>query len=171
HAGGSDLGARVRPLQGPVRARRRRRSLARPVAAKALALARRAGRQKIRTDPISPIIGFAGMTHLGVNSAAGALARGFQVVGYDADTGVIEKLKRGEPPVLEPGLAETLQRHAGKASLTSQVSDLRRCDLVYIAADVPTDDNGASDLAPIRSLITQVSGALSSKAVLVILCQ
>jgi UDPglucose 6-dehydrogenase len=118
-----------------------------------------------------PLIGFAGMTHLGVNSAAGALARGFQVVGFDADRSVIEKLQHGEPPVLEPGLAETLRRHAAKASFTSQLSDLARCDLVYIATDVPTDDTGASDLALIRSLIAQVSGALSAKALLVILCQ
>jgi len=118
-----------------------------------------------------PVIGFAGMTHLGVNSTAGALARGFQAVGYDADHSVVEKLKRGEPPVLEPGLAESLQRHAGKASFTSQVSDLARCDLVYIAADVPTDDAGASDLAPIRSLIAQVSRSLGTKAVLIVLCQ
>jgi UDPglucose 6-dehydrogenase len=36
------------------------------------------------------LVGFAGMTHLGVNSAAAALARGFRVVGYDADREVIE---------------------------------------------------------------------------------
>ena len=36
------------------------------------------------------LIGFAGMTHLGVNSAAAALARGFPVVAYDPDPSVIE---------------------------------------------------------------------------------
>ena len=36
------------------------------------------------------LVGFAGMTHLGVNSAAAALARGFRVVGYDPDREVIE---------------------------------------------------------------------------------
>ncbi len=118
-----------------------------------------------------PVIGFAGMTHLGVNSAAGALAHGFQVVGYDADRAVIEKLRRGEPPVLEPELAETLHRHAATASFTAQLSDLARCDLVYIAADVPTDDAAASDLAPIRALIEQVFPVLGAGAVLVILCQ
>lgn len=118
-----------------------------------------------------PVVGFAGMTHLGVSSAAGALARGFQVIGFDADRSVIEKLQQGEPPVLEPGLAETLHSHAAKARFTSELSDLARCDLVYIATDVPTDDTGASDLAPIRSLIAQVSGALGSKALLVVLCQ
>jgi UDPglucose 6-dehydrogenase len=114
-------------------------------------------------------VGFAGMTHLGVNSAAGALARGFDVVGYDADHTVIEKLRAGQPPVVEPGLEEALRKHA--ATYTSDLGGLASCDVVYIATDVPTDDSGTSDLAPIRALITQVWKALSPKAVLVILCQ
>jgi len=116
-------------------------------------------------------VGFAGMTHLGVNSATGALARGFEVVGFDADRNVIERLKGGEPPVVEPELAETLRRHAAKASFTSQLSDLSSCAVVFIAADVPTDGRGTSDLAPIRVLIDQVCGALGREATLVILCQ
>lgn len=114
-------------------------------------------------------VGFAGMTHLGVNSAAGALVRGFDVVGYDADRAVIDKLRAGQAPVVEPALEETLRKHA--ATYTSDLSGLASCGLVYIAADVPTDDSGASDLAPIRTLIDQVWNALAPKAVLVILCQ
>ena len=114
-------------------------------------------------------IGFAGMTHLGVNSAAGALARGFDVVGYDADRAVIDKLRAGQPPVVEPGLDEALRKHP--ATYTSDLGGLTSCDLVYIATDVPTDDAGESDLAPIRALIAQVWNSLSPKAALVILCQ
>lgn len=118
-----------------------------------------------------PVIGFAGMTHLGVNSAAGALARGFEVVGYDADRSVVERLKAGQPPVLEPGLEDALHQQSAKATFTTKASDLSRCDAVYIAADVPTDDAGRSDLAPIRALIAEAWGALGAKGSLVILCQ
>lgn len=117
------------------------------------------------------VVGFAGMTHLGVNSAAAALARGFRVVGYDADAGVIERLRRGEAPVVEPGLPEALRLHAAQATYSSDVGELSRCDLVYISADVPTDDAGASDLAGIARLIDAVAGALAPGAVLVVLCQ
>jgi UDPglucose 6-dehydrogenase len=110
----------------------------------------------------APIIGFAGMTHLGLNSAAAAAARGFDVVGYHP----------GErPAVVEPGLEECLREHAGKLRFTSKLEDLSRCDLVYIAADVPTDDAGKSDLAPIRGLIHAAKRVLGKDALLVILCQ
>ena len=116
-------------------------------------------------------VGFAGMTHLGVNSAAAALARGFQVTGYDADGDLIAGLRRGEPNVAEPGLPEILRKHAAQASFTANLGDLSGCELVYIASDVPTDDSGASELAGIRKLIEAVSGVLVPDAVLVILCQ
>jgi UDPglucose 6-dehydrogenase len=117
------------------------------------------------------LVGFAGMTHLGVNSAAAALARGFRVVGYDANREVIEGLRRGDPPVVEPGLPDVLRKHSSRANYTENIADLSLCDLVYIASDVPTDDSGASDLAGIRRLIEAASGALARGAVVVVLCQ
>src|SRR3954465_11302072 len=95
-----------------------------------------------------PVVGYAGMTHLGINSAAAAAAHGFEVVGYHPG---------GErPAVVEPGLDECLAEHAERITYPSSPDSLSRCDLVYIAIDVPTDDAGRSDLAPIRALIESV---------------
>jgi UDPglucose 6-dehydrogenase len=93
------------------------------------------------------------------------------VIVYDADRDVIEGLRRGDPPAVEPGLPEVLRRHASQANYTANIADLSRCDLVYVASDVPTDDSGTSDLAGIRRLIEAVSGAMARGAVLVVLCQ
>jgi len=109
-----------------------------------------------------PVIGYAGMTHLGLNSAAAAAARGFEVVGYHPG-------KR--PTIVEPGLDEALRRHAKRLQFASSLEALSRCDLVYIATDVPTDDAGKSDLAPIRELIAGVKRVLGKNALLVVLCQ
>lgn len=117
------------------------------------------------------VVGFAGMTHLGINSAAATAARGFAVVGYDADPAVIGRLKAGQLPVVEPGLPELIAEHAARLSFTADAAALRGCDIVYIAADVPTDDEAASDLAPIRALIDRAAGNLRDDAVLVVLCQ
>ena len=119
----------------------------------------------------APLVGFVGMTHLGVNSAAGALARGFSIVGYDPDQTIVGKLRQGEPPVLEPTLPQTLREHAANAYYSADLADLARCDLVYVATDVPTDDAGASDLTGIRRLIAEASGVLRADAILVVLCQ
>ena len=111
------------------------------------------------------------MTHLGINSAAGALSRGFDVIGYDADAGLIAGLRRGDPSIVEPGLPEVLRKNAARARFTSDLADLSACDLVYIASDVPTDDSGTSDLAGIRELIDAILRAMSRNAVLAVLCQ
>jgi UDPglucose 6-dehydrogenase len=117
------------------------------------------------------LIGFAGMTHLGVNSAAAALVRGFDVIGYDADADVVDTLSKGAAPVSEPGLEEALLRHRSQSTFTTDVAALSRCDVVYISADVPTDDAGRSDLRGIQGLIETVFPALREQAALVVLCQ
>lgn len=117
------------------------------------------------------VVGFAGMTHLGINSAVATAARGFSVLGYHADPALIERLKRHEMPIVEPELDDYVARNAERLSFTADAADLARCDIVYIAADVPTDDEAKSDLTPIRALIETVGTNLRSDAVMVVLCQ
>ena len=78
----------------------------------------------------APVIGFAGMTHLGLNSAAAAAARGFPVVAFDTDAGLVEGLRRGELPVAEPGLREVLTANRARLTPTSTPGELGRCDVV-----------------------------------------
>jgi UDPglucose 6-dehydrogenase len=118
-----------------------------------------------------PLVGFAGMTHLGINSAAATAARGFPVLGYDADATLIGRLRRGDLPLSEPSLDDYFRDHAALLSFTDDAAELTRCDIVYIAADVPTDDDAVSDLTPILGLIDRVQPVLKDQAILVILCQ
>ncbi len=118
-----------------------------------------------------PTIAFAGMTHLGLLSAAAAAERGFPVVAFDPDPARVQPLRRGEAPVVEPGLPELLAKNRKRLSFTSATVDLIGCDMVYVAPDVPTDDAGVSDLGPIRALIDLVEPALGPGAVLVVLSQ
>ncbi len=116
-------------------------------------------------------VGFAGMTHLGINSAVATAAHGFPVVGFDADAGLVARLRDHRMPVVEPDLDDLVAAHADRLTFTAAAADLARCDVVYIAADVPTDDDAKSDLSPIRVLIEQVAAHLRADAVLVVLCQ
>lgn len=116
-------------------------------------------------------IGFAGMTHLGLVSTAAAAQRGFRVVAYDPDPALIAALGRGELPIVEPGLADLLARNRERIALTADGEDLGRCDVVYVAVDVPTDTDGRSDLAPIRSMVDRVVAVLGTRSTLVILSQ
>jgi len=118
-----------------------------------------------------PVIGFAGMTHLGINSAAASAGRGFETVCFDADAALIAQLKSGRMSVVEPGLPELIEQNKTRITYTAASADLKCCGVVYIAADVPTDDQGQSDLSGIRVLIDTVAAGLGREAILVILCQ
>jgi UDPglucose 6-dehydrogenase len=118
-----------------------------------------------------PVVGFVGMTHLGINSAAACAARGFATLGFDPDVGLIERLKLAELPVTEPGLDACIAAVGVRLSFSSDPASLTDCDVVYISADVPTDEQGRSDLSSIRSLVSVAAGCLGPDAVLVVLCQ
>jgi UDPglucose 6-dehydrogenase len=118
-----------------------------------------------------PVIGFAGMTHLGLNSAAAAAARGFRTIGFSADPNVIAELEVGRLPVIEPDLPETIAKNRSRLSFSADPDALAACDVCYIATDVPTDDHGRSDLSGINKLIVAVRSALKPSGILVVLCQ
>lgn len=120
---------------------------------------------------MKPVIGYAGMTHLGINSAAAAAAHGFQTVCFDPDADLIDRLKQGKIPVNEPELDDLLGSQAARLTYSSQAEALKACQVVYIAVDVATDDEGSSDLTHIQALITRVVPYLSSTTILVVLCQ
>jgi UDPglucose 6-dehydrogenase len=118
-----------------------------------------------------PVIGFAGMTHLGICSAAAAMKRGFKTVCFDEDAAVVDALARGRPAVAEPGLHEILRSSGTSASFTTRATDLKACDVVYISADVATDDSGRSDLTVVNALVSKATQAMRAGGTLVVLCQ
>ena len=61
-----------------------------------------------------PLVGFAGLTHLGINSTVASAAHDFQVVSYQDDAELIKQLKKGEPHVVEPGLNELMSKNKKK---------------------------------------------------------
>ncbi|MBL4759670.1 MAG: UDP-glucose/GDP-mannose dehydrogenase family protein [Mariprofundaceae bacterium] len=119
----------------------------------------------------NPTIGFCGMTHLGLNSAISGASKGFPMICFDADHDLIARLNQGELPVVEPQLDELLAEHRANITFTSDLADLQKCDVAYVAPDVPTDDQGKSDLSGIYALLDIVEPALRADAVLVVLSQ
>jgi UDPglucose 6-dehydrogenase len=118
-----------------------------------------------------PIIGFAGLTHLGIISSVAAAARGYDVIGFHDDAELIPKLNSATFSVQEPQLPDLFWENKERMTFTADVTALSRCHIVYISIDIPTNENGESDLKPIQKIIGQVSNVLKSDACLVILSQ
>ena len=117
------------------------------------------------------LVGFAGMTHLGIVSAVATAARGFTIRAYDPDESVAQRLRCRGLPIVEPDLDELVAANQDRLTFTATPSDLGSCNVAYIVADVPSDDQGENDLTPIKGLIGQAADNLQDDAILVLLCQ
>ena len=117
------------------------------------------------------MIGYVGMTHLGLNSAVAAADKGYEIVCFDPNPVLIAKLSLHELPIVEPDLPKLLEKNSDRIRFTADANQLSLCDVVYIAPDVPTNENGQSDLSRIDTLISQVEPVLSPNTVIVILSQ
>ncbi|MCP4005923.1 MAG: UDP-glucose/GDP-mannose dehydrogenase family protein [bacterium] len=111
------------------------------------------------------------MTHLGLCSGVAAAELGFDVVAFDPDPAAIADLKRGAPPVREPSLTELMRSNATRLRFTSKAADLAICQVVVVAPDVPTDDQGRSDLSGIDALLSEVEANTPSETTRVVLSQ
>jgi len=117
------------------------------------------------------IIGFAGLTHLGLNSLVASAERGFDIIGFHEDDTLIQNLRSGIINIKEPQLLEFYQKNCNKINFYSEPTLLKECDIIYISTDVPTDNFGLSDLTSVNALITSVIKNINSNTILVILCQ
>jgi UDPglucose 6-dehydrogenase len=117
------------------------------------------------------VIGFAGMTHLGLVSGVCAAEKGFRVVCFDPDDARVAPLRRRELPIAEPKLDELVAKNAARLGFTTNAAELAGCDVTYVAPDVPTDDAGASDLGPVDAMLDRVFAATRKGAVIVVLSQ
>lgn len=115
------------------------------------------------------IIGFVGLSHLGIVSLCAAASKGCNIVAYDfyIDAKLINENKIN---INEPGLNSIFKKNKKRIKITKNIKDLNKCDLIYISKDVPTNDNGKSDLKPIKKIIKYLS-FLKKKSRLIILSQ
>ena len=97
-------------------------------------------------------IGYIGLSHLGINHVAASAAKGFKVIGYDKDK-KINDLRKGKIDFFERNLKNNLKKHNKFISFTNNLKDLHKCNLIFFSQDVPTNQNGKSDLKKIKRLV------------------
>ena len=116
-------------------------------------------------------IGFAGLTHLGINYLAASASKKFQVVGFDRSKTLVSNLKKNKLHVSEPKLSYTINKYIKYVNFTNNLKTLSNCNIIYISSDVPTSDDGSSDISQVQKLISDINKYISKKTVLVVLCQ
>lgn len=91
---------------------------------------------------------------------------GHEVVCVDLDPGKIERLKRNQVPIYEPGIQELIQanQERGRLSFTTDIAEAagRGCDFYFIAVGTPPRaEDGGADLSQVYEAAHSTARALA----------
>ncbi len=114
-----------------------------------------------------------GLWHLGMVNAVGFAEKGFFVTGIELDPERLKKLKKGIPPLFEPGLKEKMEKYmsAGLLRFTDDVSTAKEADYVIIAYDTPVNEKDEVDISPISNAAKLLSVYLAENTPLIVTSQ
>ena len=111
-----------------------------------------------------------GLGYVGTVAAAGLAAAGHTVVGIDTDRRRIEKLRLGEIPIYEPGLATRMVAGIAAGNLCFQHQDEiteSLGDAVLIATGTPPSDGGGADLSQVRAALDWIKSRCPNNLVVI----
>ncbi|WP_426689303.1 UDP-glucose dehydrogenase family protein [Rhodanobacter ginsengiterrae] len=111
-----------------------------------------------------------GTGYVGLVTGACLAEMGNKVVCVDIDAGKVERLKRGEIPIFEPGLEAIVQRnHAGgRLDFTTDAAPaIAHAELIFIAVGTPPDEDGSADLQYVQAVARTIGRHLDRYAVVV----
>ena len=116
-------------------------------------------------------VAMIGTGYVGLVSGACFADFGHQVVCIDKDVSKIERLRRGEIPIFEPGLDELVAKNVreGRLSFDTELTEaVASADAVFIAVGTPSRrGDGHADLSYVYAAAEEVAGALRDFTVVV----
>jgi len=101
-------------------------------------------------EPIAVI----GTGYVGLVTAAGFAELGNEVWCVDIDADKIAGLKRGEVPIYEPGLAESIAANAERLHFTTELGPaIDHARLLFVAVGTPPTYSGDADLSAVHAVV------------------
>jgi len=104
-----------------------------------------------------------GLGYVGVVSAACLARDGHSVVGVDPNNVKVDFLRRGESPIVEPGLGELIAIAVTGGRLVAgsdYVTAVAHCDVLIVCVGTPGQANGSLDLTYVRRVVQQIGEQL-----------
>ena len=109
-------------------------------------------------------ITFVGTGYVGLLGGAGISEFGHQVTCADIDQNKIERLKRGEIPIYEPGLESLVKQNVAKGRLHFShdvPKSIQNADIIFVAVGTPQGSNGEANLSAIESVAKTIGENLN----------
>jgi UDPglucose 6-dehydrogenase len=99
-------------------------------------------------------IGVIGTGYVGLVTAAGFAQLGSDVYCIDIDVDKIERLKRGEIPIYEPGLEDLVTSNRERMHFSTDIAEaLERTRLLFVAVGTPPTYSGDADLSAVDAVV------------------
>ncbi len=115
-------------------------------------------------------VGVVGTGYVGLVAGACFSDVGNHVICVDVDEAKIAKLREGEIPIYEPGLAEIVQRNAkaGRLEFTTDLAHATANSLImFLAVGTPQADDGSADLSALLSVAGQIAKVMDGYRIIV----
>src|SRR6266853_2871329 len=104
-----------------------------------------------------------GLGYVGSVSAAALAADGHDVIGVDVNAGKVGQINQGRSPIVEPGLAEPLDKtvSAGRLRATTDTADaIQNSEVSLLCVGTPSRKNGSLDLTYLTRVCEQIGEEL-----------
>jgi UDPglucose 6-dehydrogenase len=115
-------------------------------------------------------IAVIGTGYVGLTTGACFAHIGHDVVCADIDAAKVERLQRGEIPILEPGLDNLVREGLQDGRLTFVLGNenaVRDCEFAYLCVPTPQGADGSADLSYIEDAARVIGPLLPSEAIVV----
>jgi UDPglucose 6-dehydrogenase len=121
-------------------------------------------------QPHGSKIGVVGAGYVGLTTAACLAHLGHRVVCADIDEGRVARLRRGEIPIVEEGLADIVAATLASGHLTFEVGAANAAedaDVVFLCVPTPQGPDGGADLRYIEKAAAEIAPVLRAGALVV----
>ena len=116
-------------------------------------------------------ISVVGTGYVGLVVSACLAENGNHVIAVDIDEEKIDRLKRGEIPIYEPGLAELVKRNVNEERLsfaTDFDNAVRQSKILFIAVGTPTSEDGSADMSHVLAVAEGIGRAMDEYKIVVL---
>ncbi len=115
-------------------------------------------------------LGIVGTGYVGLVTGTCFAEMGNDVICVDIDKEKIEKLKKGEIPIYEPGLDKLVKKNYQKGNLrfTTDIKEaLKECEIIFIAVGTPQSEDGSADLSHVIEVARQIGKYMEHELIVV----
>lgn len=115
-----------------------------------------------------------GLWHLGCVTAACLARGGHDVVGIDPDPTLIERLRKGELPLYEPGLAELVASSLANGSLRFEVNSAKAvadAEVLWVTFDTPVSEEDVPQIEAVVDPVVALIPALPEHCLVLVSSQ